>query len=81
MEPVRTCIGCRSRAPRSALIRLVVHHGELKHDETGSLPGRGAWVHPELDCVERADSRNAFARALRVASRLDSTPIKNRLIG
>ena len=81
MEPVRTCIGCRSRAPRTELIRLVVHHGELIVDETASASGRGAWVHPKLECVERAETRNAFPRALRVSTRLDSTPIKNRLIG
>ncbi|WP_235486998.1 DUF448 domain-containing protein, partial [Frankia sp. AvcI1] len=31
-EPVRTCIGCRSRAPSSDLVRIVVDSGELLPD-------------------------------------------------
>ncbi|HLP23195.1 MAG TPA: YlxR family protein [Microbacteriaceae bacterium] len=81
MEPVRTCIGCRSRAPRSQLIRLVVQHDVLHVDESKSLAGRGAWVHPDASCVELADRRRAWQRALRVQIPLDSTPIKNRLNG
>ncbi|MFM6974500.1 MAG: YlxR family protein [Agromyces sp.] len=81
MEPVRTCIGCRSRAPRSQLIRLVVQHDVLHVDESTSLAGRGAWVHPDVSCVDQADRRRAWQRALRVTIPLDSTPIQNRLNG
>lgn len=81
MEPVRTCIGCRSRAPRSELIRLVIADNALQLDETKSAAGRGAWIHPDTACVEQADRRKAWQRALRVSIQLDSTPIKNRLNG
>lgn len=30
-----------------------------------SLPGRGAWLHPDPDCLTAAVKRRAFARALR----------------
>ena len=81
MEPVRTCIGCRSRAPRSELIRLVVADNSLQFDETKSAAGRGAWIHSNITCVEQADRRKAWQRALRVSTSLDSNPIKNRLNG
>ncbi|MEJ1088805.1 YlxR family protein [Microbacterium sp. Mu-80] len=70
MEPVRTCVGCRDRASRSALIRVAVQNGELVFDERAVLPGRGAWLHPTSDCLEAALRRRAFARALRVSTSL-----------
>jgi len=65
MEPARTCLGCRSRVGRSALLRVVVRDGRAVPDPSASLPGRGAWVHPTVDCVEAAIKRKAFGRALR----------------
>jgi len=71
MEPVRTCVGCRARAPRSSLLRVVARNGVLVADEKAVLPGRGAWVHDTDACVETATRRRAFGRALRVSSPLD----------
>jgi len=65
MEPARTCLGCRSRDDRSALLRVVARDGRVVPDQSASLPGRGAWVHPRLTCVEAAVKRRAFGRALR----------------
>lgn len=70
MEPVRTCLGCRQRAPRSSLVRVVARSGEAVVDARASLPGRGAWVHPNPRCVSTAIERQAFRRALRVDSQL-----------
>ncbi|MGF2948338.1 YlxR family protein [Microbacterium alcoholitolerans] len=66
MEPVRTCVGCRDRASRTALVRVAVQNDELVFDERAVLPGRGAWLHPTPECLEAALRRRAFARALRV---------------
>ncbi|MDA4894954.1 MULTISPECIES: YlxR family protein [Microbacterium] len=71
MDPVRTCVGCRTRASRAALLRVVVRDGALVFDARAVLPGRGAWVHPTPECVEAAQRRRAFARALRVSPALD----------
>ncbi|MDI2097513.1 YlxR family protein [Ruicaihuangia caeni] len=65
MEPVRTCLGCRQRAPRSSLLRVVARDGEVVADAAAVLPGRGAWVHPTRACIDTAVKRNAFGRALR----------------
>ncbi|TFC94620.1 MULTISPECIES: YlxR family protein [Cryobacterium] len=79
MDPVRTCIGCRSRAPRSSLLRVVARESELVVDETATLPGRGAWLHPTTACFQDAQRRHAFGRALRVTSSLDANQLENRL--
>ena len=65
MEPVRTCLGCRQRAPRSSLLRVVARDGQVVADAAARLPGRGAWVHPQSGCIENAVKRKAFGRALR----------------
>ena len=38
-----------------------------------ALPGRGAWLHRDPECVELAERRRAFARALRVPGPVDPT--------
>ncbi len=81
MEAVRTCVGCRMRAPRSALLRVVASESSLVADERGALPGRGAWVHDEASCLEKALQRRAFVRALRVSGPLDTQTIEKRLNG
>lgn len=72
MEPVRTCLGCRQRAPRSSLTRVVARDGVVVVDALARFPGRGAWVHGTRDCVETATVRRAWARALRVPGPLDA---------
>ncbi|MEV4774468.1 YlxR family protein [Microbacterium sp. LTA6] len=81
MEPVRTCVGCRTRASRSALLRVVSQNNILIIDERAVLPGRGAWLHPTRECMDAALRRRAFARALRVSAPLDTQTIEKRLNG
>ncbi|MBU1588458.1 MAG: YlxR family protein [Actinobacteria bacterium] len=79
MEPVRTCLGCRQRADASSLLRVVASGGEANAvrevwpDPSAVLPGRGAWVHPVVSCLDKATQRRAFGRALRVTEALDTT--------
>ena len=77
--PVRTCVGCRSRDAKAALLRVVVVDGSLTVDPAGRLPGRGASVHPDPACVDLADRRRAFSRALRVQGPLDAGPVREHL--
>jgi predicted RNA-binding protein YlxR (DUF448 family) len=65
MKPVRTCVGCRQRATRADLLRVVASFQELIFDYLAIKPGRGAWIHPNADCIQKANERGAFARALR----------------
>ena len=75
MEPVRTCLGCRQRADRSVLLRVVAIAGVVTVDRSARLQGRGAWVHPTLKCVENSIARKTFARALRVEGVLDTSAL------
>lgn len=79
MEAIRMCVGCGVRAPRQLLLRAVHSSGQVILDERGSLPGRGAWLHRDRACIERAIGRGAFPRSLRVSGKLDTTPLENRL--
>ncbi|MCS6712348.1 YlxR family protein [Brachybacterium sp. EF45031] len=71
--PQRTCIGCRQVTEREQLVRLVRVDSpdggtpQLRHDPTGSAPGRGAWLHPDATCLDRALRRGAAARSFRSA--------------
>jgi predicted RNA-binding protein YlxR (DUF448 family) len=68
-------VGCRSRAAKIDLLRVVAVSGTLAVDPRGRLPGRGAYVHPDPACVDLAERRKAFPRALRHAGVLDLSPL------
>ena len=79
--PVRTCVGCRERDVKPALLRVVVADGVLTVDPAGRLPGRGASVHPDPACVDLAERRRAFPRALKVPGPLDLAPVRAHVTG
>ena len=51
---------------------MVAADGIVDPDPRRRKPGRGAWVHPDPDCLHRAERRSAFPRALRVPGPLDT---------
>jgi hypothetical protein len=57
-------------APSDALVRLTLQGGRV---EVGAPRpgGRGAWLCPEPDCLERASRRRAIERALRARVPID----------
>ncbi|MHA7701466.1 YlxR family protein [Mycobacterium sp. ML1] len=44
-------------------------------DTAGSLPGRGAWLHPVPQCAQQAIRRQAFTRALRITGSPDTSAV------
>ncbi len=74
--PVRTCVGCRQRAGAGELLRVVAVEGALVPDPSRRLPGRGAHVHPVVGCLDLAEKRRAFPRALRVPAPLDASAVR-----
>ena len=74
--PERTCVGCRERAAKNDLLRIVVIEDACAPDPRGTLPGRGAYVHPALVCLDQAVRRRAFTRALRAPGALDTKALR-----
>jgi len=69
----------------SALLRVVVagvgdQPPRLTPDPDRRLPGRGASVHLDPRCVDLADKRRAFPRALRLPGPLDVTPVREHVL-
>jgi predicted RNA-binding protein YlxR (DUF448 family) len=79
--PVRTCVGCRERAAKVELLRVVAVAGALIPDPAGRLPGRGASLHPRPECLQAAVRRRAFARALRVNGPVDFSALADFVSG
>lgn len=86
--PVRTCIGCRKRELAVELLRVVAVGGGkdpgngpcvVTVDVARKLPGRGAWLHPDPQCLNAALRRRAFGRALRITGSPDTTAVQEHL--
>ncbi|MFD7107948.1 YlxR family protein [Streptomyces celluloflavus] len=77
--PERTCVGCRERAAKSDLLRIVMIEGECAPDPRGTLPGRGAHVHPTPACLDLAVRRRAFPRAFRDQGPFDTTELRRSI--
>jgi uncharacterized protein len=79
-RPLRTCIGCRLRVVKSDLLRVVAVGAPLRSevipDPRGRMPGRGVYLHPDLGCLDLAERRRAFPRALRLPGPLDTSAVR-----
>ncbi|XAS75788.1 YlxR family protein [Dermatophilaceae bacterium Sec6.4] len=82
---LRTCVGCRSRADRSELLRVAAVAGDdgwsVVLNVRGCLPGRGAWLHPDLQCLDKAVKRRALSRAFPVthSREIDVRPLRDSI--
>ena len=73
-------MGCRKRELAVELLRVAAVHGgngecAVTVDAAGNLPGRGAWLHPDQQCLNEAIRRRAFVRALRITGTPDTTAV------
>jgi len=63
--PQRMCVGCREMKNKRDLIRIVrTPEGTITADNTGKKPGRGAYVCPNLDCLQAAIKGKRLQKAL-----------------
>jgi predicted RNA-binding protein YlxR (DUF448 family) len=65
--PIRMCIACRESRPKKELVRVIATDNGLCIDETGKAHGRGAYLCPNLECLEKAKKSKAFDRSLDTA--------------
>jgi predicted RNA-binding protein YlxR (DUF448 family) len=69
-------VGCRVRAAKTELLRVVVVGDTCVPDPRGRMPGRGASVHMDPACLALAERRRAFPRAFRRAGPLDTAQLR-----
>lgn len=79
-EPVRTCVGCRVRTGKAELVRIVIRSGEYRPDPFARMPGRGAYLHPDPKCLDRAARRSSLRRALRASDEVSADRLREQLL-
>lgn len=63
--PMRQCLGCREAKPKRELIRVVRSpEGAVSLDFKGKASGRGAYICPDPNCLNKAIKSKALERAL-----------------
>ncbi|WP_083453879.1 RNase P modulator RnpM [Syntrophomonas palmitatica] len=63
--PQRMCVGCREMKNKKELIRVVRSpEGEIALDLTGKKAGRGAYICPNLECLNQAVKGKRLQKAL-----------------
>ena len=64
----RTCVGCGEIFDKKSLIRIVRNtDGLILVDETGRMNGRGAYICPSAECLEKAFKKHGLDRAFKTA--------------
>ena len=67
-DPMRMCAGCRVRAPKKELIRVVrTPDGKLLLDARDKAPGRGAYICRKAECLRKARRSRALERVLNIS--------------
>lgn len=65
--PNRLCLGCQQMKPKRELIRVVRNkEGQVSLDKTGKKPGRGAYICPNVECLNKAKKAKRLDRSLEV---------------
>ena len=63
--PQRMCVGCQEMRPKKELIRVVrTPDDRIEIDPTGKLSGRGAYICPQLECLQNAIKGKRLDKAL-----------------
>ncbi len=62
--PIRKCLGCMEQKPKKELVRVVKSaDGDISLDLTGKKNGRGAYICPNVSCLEKAKKAKRIERA------------------
>ncbi|HHX59624.1 MAG TPA: YlxR family protein [Epulopiscium sp.] len=65
--PLRKCTGCQEMKDKREMIRVVKDTtGAINLDFTGKKSGRGAYVCPRLECLEKAEKSRGLERSFKM---------------
>ena len=66
--PMRQCVGCREMKPKRKIIRVIrTSEDEILIDATGKKNGRGAYICPNRECLEKAVKNKGLERSLKIS--------------
>ena len=66
--PMRQCVGCREMKPKRKLIHVIrTSEDEILIDATGKKNGRGAYICPNRECLEKAVKNKGLERSLKIS--------------
>ena len=66
--PLRKCTGCQEMKDKRQLVRIVKSEdGTFSVDFTGKKPGRGAYICPNIECLEKAQKTKGLERSFKTA--------------
>lgn len=66
--PMRQCIGCRELKEKRNLIRVLrTPEGTFAVDSTGRKNGRGAYLCPNVECLQKARKSKGLERSFQMA--------------
>lgn len=61
--PMRMCIGCAANRPKKELVRVLrTPEGLFCLDRTGKKNGRGAYLCPSIECLQKARKAKRLER-------------------
>lgn len=64
-SPQRMCLACREMKDKNQLLRVVKSaQGEVQIDLQGKLPGRGAYLCKEENCLQKIQKNRGLERGL-----------------
>ena len=63
--PQRTCTVCRKQKNKNELLRIVKNKDNIINvDETGKMPGRGAYICYDIKCLEKVQKSKRLEKVL-----------------
>lgn len=66
--PMRQCVGCGEMKSKKELLRVIkTAEDEILLDTTGKKNGRGAYICPNGDCLQKAIKAKGLERSLKTA--------------
>ena len=63
---MRRCVGCMESKPKNTLVRIACYEGEVIVDPSGKAKGRGVYLCPDKECMEKARKRRSLQRNFEV---------------